>query len=214
MIHQVWHARQLRPAWSASLASVVAWTVCLPGPHHRPGPQCRRVLDHAAARPHAPGPPRRRPAPAHVHADPEAGELAVPTRCHRAPGAQSTRHAVRASSPGGLLWPRDQRQAPRPEGLQRRGPVVLHNLTAPPRTCAVWLIPTGCGAGRPGARTPGSPSPFAEGLRRRRQQRPTAPPRPLTPGTPAAPCHARRPRPRTRTRRPARRRLGGSRARS
>ena len=29
MIHQVWRARQLRPAWSASVASVVAWTVCL-----------------------------------------------------------------------------------------------------------------------------------------------------------------------------------------
>ena len=33
------------------------------------------------------------------------------------------------------------------------------------------------GAPRTGARTPGSPSPFAEGLRRRRQQRPTVPPR-------------------------------------
>ena len=29
MIHQVWRARQLRPAWSASLASVVARTACL-----------------------------------------------------------------------------------------------------------------------------------------------------------------------------------------
>ena len=29
VIHQVWRARQLRPAWSASLASVVAWTACL-----------------------------------------------------------------------------------------------------------------------------------------------------------------------------------------
>ena len=29
MIHQVWRARQLGPAWSASLASVVAWTACL-----------------------------------------------------------------------------------------------------------------------------------------------------------------------------------------
>ena len=146
MIHQVWRARQLRPAWSASLASVVAWTVCL----HR---DLTIDWDHDAGEFWIMLLRDRTPL-GHLGADLPLlmctrtlvrESRLFPLVVIGLPDLNSARHAVRSGSPGELLRPHAQHRVPRPGGLQRREPAVLHNLTAPPWTCAGWLIPTGCG---------------------------------------------------------------------